>query len=369
MPESLCTAPSCPQPVTDAFLCTACSDRAVRYLRELAGHPSRRGLLAPPLGAEDSSHDRGLLADLMVTLTRQAVLDPDTARPAEVDDDPPRHWSDQPIASHPLPLHLGASAALASVSRDLRRWVAALVEDRFGADLDGLAADVAYRRQVSRPRTTGQWGPVCGPWRPGPLLPDGDDPRELAAWLGRHTDTLRQHTRAGEIAAGITRHRNLAERVVAPSPMVYLGCCEHCRSRTDGTEAEVELYAERTASALRCPRCGQTWDVRERRQWLLERAADQWLSAADLDRALVDWVRDVRASLELAPRRFTAAAVRSMADRGRLARRDPTRAELAAGTVTAPRFNVGDAMALVVTLAGEDRDRRSARLTRSKGAA
>lgn len=359
---SECTAPTCFQPTTDAFLCGPCTDRAARQLRDLAGHPARRGLLAPPLDRDTPEQDRGLLADLMVTMSRQDVVDPDTARPAELDDDPPRSASDQPIAAHPLPMHVGAARALSAAHGDLRGWVAALVERRHGRALDGFARDVLYRQRTARPRVPGALGRVCGPWRAGPHgLPDGEDPRELAAWLGRHPADLRQHPRAGEIAAGVARHAAAAVRVVAPAPLTFLGCCEHCRGRTDGTAAFVDLYAEVGAAAVRCPRCAESWDVRERRQWLLERAADEWLPAIDMSRALVDWVRDVRTSMAVSPRELTDAAVRGMAARGRIARRDPTDAELAAGTVTVPRYQVGEVMALVVTLAGEDRERDARR--------
>jgi hypothetical protein len=357
--DSTCTAPWCHQPVQDAYLCQPCTDGARDHLRDLAGDPGQPA---------DRPRDRGLLADLEITMTRCDVADPDSARPAEIEaDDAPRGPQDQPIGAHPLPVHLGAGKVLGQAHRDLRNWVRALVEQRHGADLHAdfrsIAADRAYQAaaMTAPSRIPGvhlNGHPACGPWRPRLVqLPDARRPQELAWWLGRHLGDLRQHAAAGEIVAGLDRHRRAAERVVSQDVLEYLGACDHCRARTDGTSALVDLYVEKGAPQVSCPRCGASWEVRERREWLLERARDERVSAPDVVRALVDYVRDVRRDHGLPDREFTADVVKGWGRRDRVTRYEPTRAERDTGKVTATRYKIGDVMRAVVEVAQEERDR------------
>lgn len=366
MRDSTCTAPGCGQPVTDAFLCNGCVDWVRRHLHDLAGDAGTPA---------DRPADRGLLADLSITMSRQDVADPDTARPAELDQWPPR-VTDQPIAEHPLPVHLGAAKVLAAAHLDLRRWVRLLVDSRHGSELQADLRTIALERtrraealqlpsRVPNAHLNGYL--AHEPRRPRLVqLPDARSPRELALWLGRHLHDLRQHAAAGQIAAGLARHRAAADRAVTGRDVEYLGLCTECWEERQHAE---HLYAERGSDMVTCPRCGGSYDAGEMRGYLLRKVADERVRAAPLSAALVDFVRQTRADLGVMEyptsrgRPLTAAAIRGMADRGRIMRYRRTQAEIDAGEDPEPRYQVKEVMDLVVAQAEEDRDRMARRKT------
>lgn len=339
MPTAICAAARCGRPVDDAFLCQGCVDQLRVHLAKLAGDPGRATLVDPgPDYARDRvlpAPDRGLLADLELTMARQDRADPDTARPAEQLDEPDREQTDRPIATQPLPLRPGAAAALGTARNLLSTWVRDLIHTRYGSDIDALRRTREYRTGRFVPRVVGHadaLGPAHGPFKPGPRFP-GDHPAEMAEWLGLHVASIAQDEGAGEIADGCARLVDTAQRIVAPPPLSYLGWCEHCARVED---VAVDLYVPNDAEAGECPRCRTSFDVAERRRERLDAAADRWVSAHLATQALQAWVRDVRTvrdddgNIIGDPKPLTVAAIEGLESRGRLACWRPTDAELAA---------------------------------------
>lgn len=370
----LCDHPACNRPVDGVRLCPGCT-RALRdHLLDLAGDPDpdREG----PVFDDDGDRvalDAGLIADLQVTMTRQDVAEPDTARPATLagtDDDPLP--TDEPIAAHPHPLHHGAATLLDQIGRTMRPWVAVVAWARYGAELAGQHRD---REQ----RAAG----MLGPWRP-PLpfrLPHGD-PRDIAGWLALYPNVLAGQPGVGRFAAAVARQVVRAREVVVPRPAVYLGWCVPCWERppTGQDGVLIDLYAAADDERVSCPRCGSSWPVADRRAQLLAAAAEQWDTAPAIERALVDYVRDVYT--EVRPdgsrvlsedyRPMTTSAIHGYGDRGRLQRVAPTTAEVAAAKAERrpkpqPRYLVGEVMGLVRELRAEKVARAERARSRGRG--
>lgn len=350
-----CAAPGCDNPAPDAFICNNDIDQLRRDLRTLAG----------------TSERPGLIDELVTSMARLDRIEPDSADPvpwdSSEDDEPAR--DDEPIATTTLPYRVPAAETLRNLHADLVTWVRHLVEARFGPDLDGYHADQAYVRAAARPGEAGRHllGAVHGPWRWRPQLPPNDT-RELAAWLGRYLETIRQDEAAGELVADVARHTSRARLVVFPRAVEYLGACT-CPTLLCGCDTPercgrphwlplVDLYIPAGDETVTCPRCGMTEQTAPRRERLLEECRDQLVTAADGSRALVEFVRKVRGPEGKA---FTAAAIRGMGHRGRLTVYAGGQADAQedenAERDTSTLYKVGELMDLVRDLAAEQKTR------------
>jgi hypothetical protein len=294
-------------------------------------------------------------------MTRQDRAEPDTTRPP-ADDELAPHRSDEPIATGQHPVHGGAAHALADARDVLTAATRGVLDHRYGAELRGRARDTAHRRRGG-----------LGPWRaPLPFtIPDPADLSAVAAWLVLYPATIAQLGDAGGLAARTAAVRKRAERLIVPPPREYFGYCDHCANPADDRvePATVDLYADAGADTVRCPRCTGAWDARERRAWLLEQAGALWLPAPDIERALVDYVRDLyTVDTESGPvvaadhRPMTASAIRKHGERGRIQVQRPSRAAVEQAVAEnlgrpQPRFLVGEVMALVGELLADQRAR------------
>lgn len=330
MTNRTCGAPGCTHPATNAFICRVCADA---LKADLAAIPD-------------------LIPELITTMARLDVAEPDPTRPPAGCDE---HLdTDQPIATTTLPYRVDAAECIRALHNDLTTWTRHLIESRYGAELDELARDANYRRAWPGP------GEPHGPWRRGPQLPDPDSV-ELARWLGRHLETIKADEAAGELVGDIARHVVRAKTVIYPDAVEYLGPCpctpllchhsrpDRCECSRPTSLPPVDLYVSKGAVRVTCPRCGTTDMVAERREWLFAQATDQFATAADASRALVDYVRDVRAGLPERP--FTSAAIRGLAHRGRI-RQIPAHPNDPTGS---PRYQVGELLELVKEIAAQDR--------------
>jgi hypothetical protein len=111
----------------------------------------------------------------------------------------------------------------------------------------------------------------------------------------------------------------------------YLGTCF---AEEDQAVCHAELWAKPGAHQVTCTQCAQTHEVYERRQWLLEQAADMLCTAREASRYLG----------EIGGIRVTEARIRGYIHRGRVIYH------------TGTTFRLGDLVAVAV----DDSRRRSA---------
>lgn len=151
-----------------------------------------------------------------------------------------------------------------------------------------------------------------------------------ARWLHWRVDGMTLHPEGWQISSRITDAVEACRVAVdLPPERWYAGPCA-C-----GTD----LYALNRSGPVECRGCGTTYDVSQRRDWLLGEAEDRLLNAADLARA-VSW---------LGAEPLTPGRVRKWASRKRILARGHDGAH--------PLYRVGDA----IDLLAEDTRRRDER--------
>lgn len=154
----------------------------------------------------------------------------------------------------------------------------------------------------------------------------------LSGWLLWRVDGLALNEIGPDAVEEITAAVHACHRLIDRHPEKrYAGPCGSTID-TDGEETTCteELYAKVGAKRIACPNCGTTWDVDERREWLLERAMSELATAVEISRA-VSW-------LGAAP--LTAAVVRQWAKRERIFAKGHNRNGQ-------PLYRVGDAIDLL----------------------
>lgn len=210
MTATLC---DCGRPVQDAYACGACAGQLEDALRTITGHQGR------------DTWAHGLGIDLDIALMRLSRLGGTGGRTGAV----------------PLLYDPRASTARAALRNTLVGWV--------------RVADEA-----------------SGPHGANEGLP-ADTLTAMAAWLLRRVELLRHHEAAGEAVRDITKAVEHATKIVdRPPERWYAGICG--ADLRDHDWCHEDLYAPVKAAVIQCPACGNTWDVRERRDWLLRQAED-----------------------------------------------------------------------------------------------
>lgn len=337
-----CTVARCGNPTPD-FVCRHCLEQLRTDLWAIAGHPGRRAdVTAVALGlATDADDLHGLADQLLVTMSRQDVVqDPLGHHVAEPDLEPER--TDEPIATTALAYKPSAGDMHRELRTTLNMWVRVLLDRRYGTQLDGLARDGAYRRRVGRG--------VHGPWRAGPPMPSADI-ADMAWWLGRHREAVALDPDGGRLVAEVGALVPRAAAAVSPRQWEYMGPCLHWHcaegpSRCQACAADEpppaeHLYCVRGADWVSCRPCGRSYDVVERRRWLLEQAEDQLVTAEQAADALPRYLTPELGGL-LRPRR-----IRHWGDNGLVTVHRPHPGERALDSlgrsVAAPvRYRVGD---------------------------
>ena len=203
----MCPRPDCERPTPDGLLCERCTDHL------------RRDLAALP----------GLIADLDVTLTRQARVGSGSSKDRS-----------------PLPLNVAASEVGWAVRNTLGTWVRTIELD----DLGDLA----------------------------------DDPADWARWLGKRVERIRGHVEGGMLADEIGYCVVSIRQVIdTPPESLYCGPCATCGA---------DLYARPGASEVLCRRCERAGfvalpvDVQTARTALRARAEDMLVTRTEALRAL-----------------------------------------------------------------------------------
>lgn len=195
---------------------------------------------------------------------------------------------------HPLPLRLGPMEARRDLTATLWAW----------------ATHIAGRRNIPAPE--------CEPMR-------------LASFLRVFMGDIEDDEQAGDIADEIGYAVIMAQRTVdKPLQHVYAGPCDECG---------VDLYAHPRASDVSCRNCARDYDIDSRRKWMLKQAEDQLLTATEMSRALPG----------LLQQQLTAAMIRGLAHRGRLAAHPPHHSR-----PRDPLYRVGDVIELLNELSRQE---------------
>lgn len=237
-----------------------------------------------------------------------------------------------------LPIHLGASTAAAELRDKLSSWVRDLWEchaPRWAVCL-GCGAKCPAGREEHNPAFEGI---ECrGRWESRlDVLDIIAHPIPLARWIMRHPSWVQSHPAAMELHDELTSTIQHAKRLIyGPGDRVYLGQC--WGELPDDELCLADVYGLQGRSKVACPSCGHEWDMKKRRQWLLEELKDEELTATGMSRALPVYL----------DRKLTAAMVRGYAFRGRLAVRSFGEDD------GLPRYRVGDLMELLDKIAVEE---------------
>ena len=225
-----------------------------------------------------------LLADLEITISKQDRLQDAEKRPTD---------------ERPLPLRLGPMEAKRDLTDTLVKW----------------AADVA---ETTR----------CAPWVD--FVNGGTE--QLAAYIFDNLGTITSHPTVGDCADEIGYAVITAQRAVdKPLQHQFVGPCDKCGA---------DLYAHPKAATVTCRNtpCEAEYKISERREWLLEQAEDQLLTATEMSRALPDLLQQP----------LTASMIRNYASRGRLTQHPALPAR-----PNEPVYRVGDVLDLLATIREE----------------
>lgn len=96
---------------------------------------------------------------------------------------------------------------------------------------------------------------------------------DLAMWLARHRETIRQHDGAGDLVGQIRYAIGNARQVVdRPPERIYAGLCS-CRA---------DLYAREGAQQVKCTECGIVYSVQDRRREMLDQIRDHLATASEI---------------------------------------------------------------------------------------
>jgi hypothetical protein len=183
-----------------------------------------------------------------------------------------------------------------------------------------------------------------------------ESPAELARWLLRHGETIRQYESAGDMVVDIERVMAGARRAVdKPVVRTYLGPCE-CGDPDPTSGRPVELYAHPRARQITCPACGAAHDVAARRAWLLGAVEDALVCAEDLSRGLPGLLDDTKA--------LTVAMIHGWAAAGRLAAHPPHPSQ-----PSRPLYRTGDVIDVLSQVRADRADRKARRARRQERAA
>jgi hypothetical protein len=157
---------------------------------------------------------------------------------------------------------------------------------------------------------------------PEPTLP------ELALYLARNMDRLRQHEAAADICREVTAAVRHATRVIdRPPQRVYAGPCDCGR----------DLLTKPGRTLVSCPACGATYDIQARVEWMRSELHDYLVTATE---AADEWLPAIGI-------RVASGTIRVWASRHRL-ERWPGIPRFPGDLDAPPRYRVGDIAALAL---------------------
>lgn len=180
-------------------------------------------------------------------------------------------------------------------------------QDRLGAD-GGRSAEtpLVWREKASEAgyvlrNTIATWArDLWDTNGTGPFVV-ASDTASLSRFLVRYPSWLAVHPAIDELADEVHYAVTLTRRVIdrPQDTRVFLGRCD--LGDPDNPACDQELHAYPWQEDLDCPACGGSWNVDERRQWLLAQAEDQTATAETLAALLTRLgvpvtVRDIQAA-------------------------------------------------------------------------
>lgn len=119
----------------------------------------------------------------------------------------------------------------------------------------------------------------------------------LAGWLRPRVGWLRHHERGAYAFSFILDAVREARRVIdRPPDLIYAGPCGAALS-DGGGECDEDLYAFPGAAYVTCRGCDTSWDVQERRAWLLVSVEDILATATEISRALTTYAYPVTTAM------------------------------------------------------------------------
>lgn len=182
----------------------------------------------------------------------------------------------------PLPFHAGASETIWVLHNTLSTWARDLCETR-GIDY----IPIGY---YLPPLPLG----FVGPLRPGERerhVPADfiDSTSGIATWLSHYVTSISSTESAGEcfdeISAAVTAAHRMIDR---PPGRMYIGPCGEV---VNGVECEADVYITLGQPEARCPVCGATHEIEQRRKRLQAQVRGILGTAAELAR-LLPWILD-----------------------------------------------------------------------------
>lgn len=297
-----CATPHCATPAT-AVICQGCTTDVVTALRQLACGPQQRTRVHvvdhrtdPPTTKTFVDYLPGLVADLDDAISRQTSTTDGIGilvRQAET----------------ALPYHEAASILAAELRNTITTWARLLLDDH-------------PHLELADPSTAG-----------------------VAGWLSRLPALLAMLPAAGEMVDEITHATKRVRSMVDRAPdKVFVGPCG-AEATNDADEVVVcvqDLYGTPTKEQVRCPTCGVTWDMAERREWLLRVVYDQLATTQEIVRAMPNLLGEGF--------RVASGTIRSWVTRGKLNQHDPHPHD----ERERPRYRIGDVIDLVVKASGKE---------------
>lgn len=258
---------------TRGYICSSCTDKVTRQLRQLAD----------------------LVSEVETTAARQARTGPPTA--GGVTADPPE------------PANLTAADAGWAAGNTVVAWMIEVATLRgvplpapptARAGIGPLCPPAERAIYGHRPCDHGSCAAIRGRTPAHPIA-------RAALWLVDQMDWLRHRDVADDALAELEYAAAIVRRTVdTRSPRWYAG---PCGGVTDsGGECTADLYGHVGAEILRCGACGSWTYASERRAWLLERVEDVLGTAAQL----------AAAATSLGYEAVTSARIRGYAHRGRI---------------------------------------------------
>lgn len=197
----------------------------------------------------------------------------------------------------PLPFHLAASEAVWVLRNTLTTWAREICETR----------GIEYLPLGYLPSS------FVGPLRPGEkCVPQNftESTNGVARWLSHNAVAVALSEGAGEAFDEISEAVKSAQRVIdRPPGRIYIG---PCGGAFNGVPCDADIYVTMGQPETRCPICGSTYSVDERREQLREQVRGLLGTAAELAR-LLPWVLD-------SP--ITRKRIAYYANRGFISRRD-----------------------------------------------
>lgn len=167
-----------------------------------------------------------------------------------------------------------------------------------------------------------------------------DNVPSMAGWLCDRLDLIRRHEAADELHYELTAEAGLVKQswlaVDRPPEVWFAGLCA-CGAR---------LYAKPDARRIRCRGCGSTWNIQQRREWLIKASKDYLLTATEASDALAAWGQKV-----------TPARIRKWAERRRITARGSV---IGLNGNTAPTYRLGDIIDLLAAEARRANEKKSA---------